>query len=190
LENRLRLSLNRVIEASPYSSEGVMSFFADRLKVLLRERGARHDLVDAVFALGDDDIGRVVRRIDALAAFLATEDGVNLLAAYKRAGNILDAEAKKGSLPDGPSTPSGPLEEQALYRSNTTVRAEVERALNNEDFDAAMVALANQRAPVDAFFERVLVNSQDPSERENRLRLLAEVCANTALIADFSRISG
>jgi glycyl-tRNA synthetase beta chain len=190
LDNGLRLALVKVMAASPFSGEGVLSFFADRLKVLLRERGARHDLVDAVFALGDDDIVRVTRRIDALDAFLATDDGANLLAAYKRAGNILDAEAKKGPLPQGPSRLSGPDEERALYRSNTAVRLAVAKALELEDFDTAMVALADQRATVDAFFNSVFVNSPEPSERDNRLRLLAEVRATMALIADFSRISG
>ena len=190
LDNGLRLPLTSVMATSPYPSDGVLGFFADRLKVLLRERGARHDLVDAVFALGDDDIVRVTRRIDALGAFLATDDGTNLLAADKRAGNILDAEAKKGVLPTGSSQLSGPGEEQALYRSNATVRRAVEGALAREDFAAAMSALASLRGPVDGFFSNVFVNSPDPSERDNRLRLLAEVRANMALIADFSRISG
>ena len=190
LDNGLALPLGGLIAASPFPGEGVPDFFADRLKVLLRERGARYDLVDAVFALGDDDIVRVTRWIDALGTFLATDDGANLLAAYKRAGNILDAEAKKGPLPQGPSRLIGPDEERALYRSNTAVRRDVAEALEREDFPAAMVALASQRAPVDAFFSNVFVNSPEPSERDNRLRLLAEVRANMALVADFSRISG
>jgi glycyl-tRNA synthetase beta chain len=190
LDNGLRLPLGEVMAVSPFSGEGVLEFFADRLKVLLRERGARHDLVDAVFALGDDDLVRVTRRIEALGTFLATDDGENLLSAYKRAGNILDAESRKGALPEGPSSLSGPSEEQALYRSNADVRAKVINALEREDFDAAMVALASQRASVDSFFNNVFVNSPEPSERDNRLRLLAEVRGNMALIADFSRISG
>ncbi len=117
LENRLRLPLGRIIEASPYPGEGVADFFVDRLKVLLRERGARHDLVDAVFALGDDDLTRVVARIEALARFLAHEDGADLLAAYKRAGNILRAEARKQPLTDGEPSPSS-----SSYRGSGAVR--------------------------------------------------------------------
>lgn len=190
MDNGLTIPLGKVMSSSPFPGEGVLDFFADRLKVLLRERGARHDLVDAVFALGDDDIVRVSRRIDALGAFLATDDGANLLAAYRRAGNILDAEAKKCALPQGPAQLAGPDEEKVLYRSNISVRRDVAAALEREDFAAAMVALAGQRAPVDAFFNNVFVNSPEPSERDNRLRLLAEVRTNMALIADFSRISG
>ncbi len=190
LDNGLTVPLAKVMSSSPFPCEGVLDFFADRLKVLLRERGARHDLVDAVFALGDDDIVRVSRRIDALGGFLATDDGANLLAAYKRAGNILDAEAKKGALPQGPARLAGPDEEKALYRSNIAVHGDVAGALGREDFVAAMVALAGQRASVDAFFNNVFVNSPEPSERDNRLRLLAEVRTNMALVADFSRISG
>jgi glycyl-tRNA synthetase beta chain len=190
LDNGLAVPLGKVMSSSPFPGEGVLDFFADRLKGLLRERGARHDLVDAVFALGDDDISRVTRRIDALDAFLATDDGTNLLAAYKRAGNILDAEAKRGALPQGSARLAGPDEEKALYRSNIAVRSDVSGALEREDFGAAMAALASQRAPVDAFFNNVFVNSPEPSERDNRLRLLAEVRTNMALVADFSRISG
>jgi glycyl-tRNA synthetase beta chain len=190
LDNGLAVPLGKVMSSSPFPGEGVLDFFADRLKGLLRERGARHDLVDAVFALGDDDLVRVTRRIDALDAFLATDDGTNLLAAYKRAGNILDAEAKNGALPQGPARLAGPDEEMALYRSNIAIRSDVSGALEREDFGAAMAALASQRAPVDAFFNNVFVNSPEPSERDNRLRLLAEVRTNMALVADFSRISG
>jgi glycyl-tRNA synthetase beta chain len=190
LENRLRLPLGRMIEASPYSGDGVTAFFADRLKVLMRDRGARHDLVDAVFALGDDDILRVVSRIDALAAFLATDDGGNLLSAFKRAGNILNAEARKGPLPGGsPGRPSDPPEEAALFDALAASRPEIEAALAEENFAAALAVMSHLRAPVDAFFDGVLVNSPVPAERENRLRLLSEVRAVMGQAADFSLIS-
>ena len=191
LENRLRLPLGRMIHASPYPGEGVADFFADRLKVLLRERGARHDLVDAVFALGDDDLTRVVARIDALAGFLAHEDGADLLAAYKRAGNILRAEARKQPLPDGkPVRPAAPAEEAALYDALRDGRPRLEAALAAEDYTAALEALASLRRPLDAFFDGVLVNSAVAAERDNRLRLLGEVRETMGLVADFSRVSG
>jgi glycyl-tRNA synthetase beta chain len=191
LENRLRLPLGLVIEASPYPGQGVSGFFAERLKVLLRERGARHDLVDAVFALGDDDLTRVVARIDTLAAFLASEDGADLLAAYKRAGNILNAEARKQPLPDGhPIRPSAPAEEAALFDALRDNRPRLEAALSAEDYDAALEALASLRGPVDAFFDGVLVNSAVATERDNRLRLLGEVRETMGRAADFSRVSG
>jgi len=191
LENRLRLPLRRMIEASPYPGQGVSDFFADRLKVLLRERGARHDLVDAVFALGDDDLTRVVARIEALAAFLASEDGADLLAAYKRAGNILNAEARKQRLPDGRSVrPQEPAEEATLFDALQDCRPRLEAALAAEDYTAALEALAWLRRPVDAFFEGVLVNSTVVAERDNRLRLLGEVRETMGRAADFSRVSG
>ena len=172
LENGLRLPLGAMMAASDFEAAGVAEFFADRLKVMLRDKGARHDLVDAVFALGDDDLVRVVARIEALAAFLATEDGANLLAGYKRAGNILAAEAKKGALPEGkPSRAAfGPAEEAAL-------------------FDALVESRPHIEAPVDAFFDKVLVNSPDLAERANRLALLGEVRDAMGQVADFSLVS-
>ena len=121
------------------------NFFADRLTVLLRDQGQRHDLVAAVFALGDDDLVRIVRRVEALAAFLATDDGANLLAGYKRASNILRAEEKKGPLPTGmvrTGLPNQPEEEVALAFAVGAARTAVETALDKEDFAAAMSALA------------------------------------------------
>lgn len=170
----------------------LLAFFADRLKVLLRDQGRRHDLVDAVFALGDDDLVRIVRRVEALDAFLATDDGANLLAGYKRASNILKAEAKKGDLPTGPAAdlPGAPAEETALVAALRAAEPRVEAALQDEDFAAAMAALAALRGPVDAFFEAVLVNSEAPAERDNRLRLLGQVRDLTGRVADFGQISG
>jgi glycyl-tRNA synthetase beta chain len=220
----------------------LMAFFADRLKILLRDEGKRHDLVDAVFALGDDDLVRIVARVEALSGFLGTEDGAILLAGYKRAVNILKAEEKKLALPrDGrgietggaaregtgadasggasndrsrslsasPSIPDPPPfdgekdlhlnprlsanaapEEAALAAALRVEAARVDEALAAEDFTAAMRHLAHLRAPVDAFFDRVLVNDPDPAVRLNRLRLLTQVRDTANRVADFSLISG
>ncbi|NJC41586.1 glycyl-tRNA synthetase beta chain [Brevundimonas alba] len=171
----------------------LLAFFADRLKVLLRDQGKRHDLVDAVFALGDDDLVRIVRRVEALDAFLATDDGANLLAGYKRASNILRAEEKKGPLPEGmvrTGLPDQPEQETALAFAAAAAATAVDQALETEDFAAAMRALAALRAPVDAFFDKVLVNSDVPEERDNRLKLLGQVRAVMGRVADFGQISG
>jgi glycyl-tRNA synthetase beta chain len=191
LGNGLRLTIGEMIVASEFDGTGVMAFFADRLKVLLRERGARHDLVDAVFALGDDDLTRVAARVEALGVFLATDDGSNLLAAYKRAGNILNAEARKGALPETVAhRPDGSLKESALFDALRTCRPQVQTALAGQDFAAALAALARLRTPVDAFFEDVLVNSPVAAERANRLALLMDVRDVMGQVADFSLISG
>ena len=172
---------------------GIVAFFADRLTVLLRDRGQRHDLVAAVFALGDDDLVRIVRRVEALAAFLATDDGANLLAGYKRASNILRAEEKKGPLPTGmvqTGLPNQPEPETVLAFAVGAARTAVEAALETEDFAAAMTALAALRAPVDRFFEDVLVNSDIAAERDNRLKLLGQVRDVMGQVADFGQIAG
>lgn len=169
------------------------TFFADRLTVLLRDQGQRHDLVAAVFALGDDDLVRIVRRVEALAAFLATDDGANLLAGYKRASNILKAEEKKGPLPTGmveTGLPNQPAEETTLAFAAAAAATAVDAALDTEDFAAAMKALAALRAPVDAFFDKVMVNSDVASERDNRLKLLWQVRAVMGRVADFGQIAG
>ena len=166
---------------------------ADRLTVLLRDQGQRHDLVAAVFALGDDDLVRIVRRVEALAAFLATDDGANLLSGYKRASNILRAEEKKGPVPTGmvqTGLLNQPEEEVALAFAVGAARTAVETALDKEDFAAAMSALAGLRAPVDAFFEGVMVNSDVAEERENRLKLLGQVRDVMGQVADFGQIAG
>lgn len=171
----------------------LLAFFADRLTVLLRDQGQRHDLVAAVFALGDDDLVRIVRRVEALAAFLATDDGANLLAGYKRASNILKAEEKKGPLPTGmvqTGLPNQPEAETELAFAVGAARTAVEAALETEDFAAAMTALARLRAPVDRFFEDVMVNSDVPAERENRLKLLGQVREVMGRVADFGQIAG
>jgi glycyl-tRNA synthetase beta chain len=181
-------------EFRPYTQvvEEVLDFLADRLKVLLRDQGRRHDLVDAVFALGDDDLVRIVARVEALDRFLATDDGANLLAGYKRATNILRAEEKKGALPNGDaiSMPGAPPEELALISALHTIRAPVAQAVKGEDFGGAMRSLSGLRGPVDAFFEKVLVNSDVPAERANRLKLLAQVRDAMGQVADFSLVTG
>jgi len=176
-----------------FKPDELVDFFKDRLKVLLRDQGKRHDLVDAVFALGDDDLVRIVRRVEALDAFLATDDGANLLAGYRRASNILKAEEKKGPVPVGAvatGQPNQPEAETALAFAAEAARNKVERALETEDFAAAMTALAGLRAPVDAFFTDVMVNSDVPAERENRLKLLGQVRAVMGRVADFGQVAG
>ena len=179
-------------EAASRNKADLLAFFADRLKVVLRDQGRRHDLVDAVFALGDDDLVRIVARVEALEAFLKTEDGANLLAGYKRAVNILKAEEKKGDVPDGPAErlATAPPQEAALLDALDGAGPKVAAALAAEDFAAAMQALAALRAPVDAFFDKVLVNDPDPGVRYNRLRLLTQVRGAMGQVADFSLIAG
>jgi len=170
----------------------LLSFFADRLKAQLREQGARHDLVDAVFALeGQDDLLMVVRRVEALGKFLDTDDGKNLLAGTKRAANILRIEEKKdGKAYDGaPNTALYSLgEEKALAKAIDQVKTEASAAVAKEDFAGAMSAMAKLRPAVDAFFDKVKVNDDDPKVRENRLKLLNEIRAATRAVADFSKI--
>jgi glycyl-tRNA synthetase beta chain len=172
----------------------LLPFFADRLKVYLRDRGARHDLVDAVFALeGQDDLVLIVKRVEALSDFLGTDDGANLLAGYKRATNILRIEEKK----DGASYDAAPDaalfaqdEEKALAAAIETAEKDAKAAVEKEDFGAAMSALASLRAPVDAFFDKVTVNADDADVRANRLKLLAQIRAGLHEVADFSKVEG
>jgi glycyl-tRNA synthetase beta chain len=170
----------------------LLAFFADRLKVQLREQGARHDLVDAVFALeGQDDLLMVVRRVEALGKFLDTDDGRNLLAGTKRASNILAIEEKKDKRTyDGAPDPSlySLAEEKALAKAIEEVKVEAGAAIANEDFAGAMSVLAKLRPAVDSFFDKVKVNDDDPKVRENRLKLLNEIRAATRAVADFSKI--
>jgi glycyl-tRNA synthetase beta chain len=170
----------------------LLLFFADRLKVQLREQGARHDLVDAVFALeGQDDLLIVVRRVEALGKFLDTDDGKNLLAGTKRAANILRIEEKKdGKAYDG--VPDAALyslaEEKTLAKAIDQAKAEASAAVAKEDFAGAMSAMAKLRPAVDAFFDKVKVNDDDARVRDNRLKLLNEIRAATRAVADFSKI--
>jgi glycyl-tRNA synthetase beta chain len=168
----------------------VIAFFADRLKVTLRDQGKRHDLVDAVFALGDDDLVRIVARVEALDGFLKTDDGKNLLAGYKRASNILKAEEKKGALPTGePQAPAADSDaEVQLFDALRVLKAPLADALAKEDFTGAMAQLAGLRGPVDAYLDGVFVN--DPEFRDNRLKTLAAVRDAMGQVADFGLIAG
>jgi glycyl-tRNA synthetase beta chain len=205
LDNAIRL---RTLPAVEFAADGLraieisrsflpsdlLSFFADRLKGQLREKGARHDLVDAVFALeGQDDLLLIVRRVEALGKFLDTEDGKNLLAGYKRATNIIRIEEKK----DGHQYTGAPIakfydqsEEKALAQAINAAKTEASRAVEVEDFEAAMRAMARLRPHVDTFFDKVTVNVEDKKVRENRLKLLNEIRAATRAVADFSKIEG
>jgi glycyl-tRNA synthetase beta chain len=170
-----------------------VDFLADRLKVLLRDDGKRHDLVDAVFALGDDDLVRIVARVEALDAFLKTDDGASLLAGYKRASNILRIEEKKdGASYAGASEtlPGSAPEETALMAALATASPQIDADLAQEDYTAAMIALSKLRRPLDDFFAKVFVNDPDFAVRRNRLLLLSQIRAASDRIADFSRIAG
>jgi len=170
----------------------LLSFFHDRLKVYLRDQGARHDLIDAVITPASDDLLDITRRVAALGAFLDTEDGQNLLAGTKRAANILAAEEKKGTQVAEAVDPAlFELDaERNLHDAVTQSVAQASQAIETEDYAAAMGALAGLRAPVDVFFEAVLVNAEDEAVRANRLALLAMIRDATGAVADFSRIAG
>ncbi|HYD30920.1 MAG TPA: glycine--tRNA ligase subunit beta [Azospirillaceae bacterium] len=206
VENGLRLSLIDVFRTAHrlYAVAGLatadevarqlLDFFADRLKVVLRDKGVRHDLVDAVFALGgEDDLNRLLARVAALQGFLGTDDGANLLTAYRRASNIVRIEEKK----DGKTyadAPNAALLQQDEEKALAAALAEVEQAakprLDAEDFAGGMAALAKLRVPVDAFFDKVTVNADDSGLRANRLKLLSQIRATLNAVADFSRIEG
>jgi glycyl-tRNA synthetase beta chain len=186
--------VDELAKRSSAASSALLSFFADRLKVQLREQGARHDLVDAVFALeGQDDLVLIVRRVEALGKFLDSEDGKTLLAGYKRATNIIRIEEKKDAR-DYVGKPDPQLYRQAeeweLAKAIDAVNVEAGAAVAVEDFAAAMLAMAKLRPRVDAFFDKVTVNVDDQPLRENRLRLLNEIRAATRAVADFSKIEG
>ncbi|AZO42255.1 glycine--tRNA ligase subunit beta [Mesorhizobium sp. M7D.F.Ca.US.005.01.1.1] len=176
---------------SPFVAD-LVAFFHDRLKVYLRDQGARHDLIDAVITPQSDDLLQIVRRVEALGSFLDTEDGKNLLAGTKRAANILAAEEKK-------KTAVAETVEPALFREDTEkllfaavnqAEKQAGEAIQNDDFSGALLALSVLREPVDSFFEHVLVNDEDLSVRANRLALLARIRAATGQVADFSKIAG
>jgi len=211
LENNLRINL---VERIQYAGRqlpdlrmarmekaaiDLLSFFADRLKVYLRDKGARHDLIDAVFALRDedgnppDDLVAIVARVEALGAFLDTEDGQNLLAGYKRAVNILRIEEKKDKASYSGTADETLLTEpaekalfEAIAQADTVVRGHLER----EDFTGAMAAVAKLRGPVDKFFDDVKVNDEDAGIRKNRLKLLSQIRTSLEGVADFSKIEG
>jgi glycyl-tRNA synthetase beta chain len=192
--------LLRIVKSRSASAGGntvaaeVMEFFADRLKVALREQGIRHDLIDAVFSLGgEDDLLRLVTRVTALQQFLKSEDGGNLLAGYKRAANILRIEERKdGRSYDGEPDPSllSMAEEKSLFMDMAAGRELIAAELARERFADAMRAMARLRGPVDAFFDKVTVNAPDQALRSNRLKLLARLRATLHTVADFSKIEG
>lgn len=187
MERRLQTIVQSVSQTLP-------SFFADRVKVSLREQGVRHDLIDGVYSLGGRlDLVLLVRRVEALQAFLATEDGKNLLAGTKRAANILRIEEKKDGTTYAAAVDAALLtapEEKSLATAIDAAMPRIETAIAAEDFAAAMSALAALRAPVDAFFDKVKVNDDDKAVRANRLNLLARIKQAAGLVADFSKIEG
>ena len=168
----------------------ILEFFADRLKVQQREAGVRHDLIDAVFSLGgEDDLVRLLARVAALQSFVETEDGRNLLVAYKRAANILKKEKWEATAGAGSRSDVEP-EEQALMAALDSAESEASAAIQKEDFTAAMAALSSLRGPIDAFFDHVTVNDPDPAKRERRLNLLMRFRDAVNRVADFSKIEG
>jgi glycyl-tRNA synthetase beta chain len=170
----------------------LLSFLHDRFKVYLKDEGARHDAIDAVLSADADNLLLVARRLEALIVFINTEDGKNLLTGTKRAANILAAEEKKGAVSDVVIDASlfAQDEEKALHQAVQKASLEAEAAIAKEDFAAAMTAMAQLRAPVDAFFEQVLVNDENANVRANRLALLKAIRDVTSQVADFSKIAG
>ena len=206
MENNLHLPLKAVI-ANAYGNlqvEGALSqaestanlleFIADRLKVHLREEGVRHDLISAVFALGDeDDLNRLIARVEALSAFLSSEDGGNLLIAYKRAANIVRIEEKKDERTFDGDLDVGQLqqdEEKNLFGVLGDASQKIQPLIADDDFTGSMGVLAELRRPVDTFFDQVTVNVEDQSLRENRLRFLTSIVSTMNQVADFSKIEG
>ena len=201
LENELRLPLKEAFalaldgyQFEEGDDDSLLDFFADRLKVHLREQGVRHDLVQAVFALGgEDDLVRLIARVNALDSFLGSEDGANLLVAYRRAANILRIEEKKDGVAHDGAVDARLLQqdqETALAQALAQAVEKIDGALSGEDFAGAMAAMAGLRQPVDQFFDAVTVNANDSALRGNRLRLLSQIRGTLHKVADFSEIEG
>mgnify|MGYP003979467905 CR=1 FL=1 len=207
VENQLRLPLGKVFDTASRSlpenvrgnwtsdvGQSLMTFFADRLKVHLKERGVRHDLIAAVLALtAEDDLVRLLARVDALAEFLGSGDGGDLLVAYRRAANIVRIEEKKDSTEYRDQADSALFRESqegALSTALDQARASLAKYITAENFGDAMAALAKLRSPVDAFFDAVTVNDDDPALRANRLRFLSQITSTLEQVADFSKIEG
>jgi glycyl-tRNA synthetase beta chain len=205
VENRLRLKLRgtfaAALQAHAVPAQDVaapvaelLDFIADRLKVALKEKGVRHDLISAVFALGgQDDVVDLLARVEALGAFLAGDDGAHLLVAYRRAANIVRIEEKKDNRRHDGAPDRGLLraaEEKSLIERLDAARAAADKAITAENYPAAMSALAALRRPVDAFFDKVTVNADDPKLRENRLKLLSRIQAAMDQVAVFAKIEG
>ncbi|MEW6628749.1 MAG: glycine--tRNA ligase subunit beta, partial [Pseudomonadota bacterium] len=179
----------RLLDKIASGEAGLVWFFADRLKVQQKEAGVRHDLIDAVFALGgEDDLVRLLARVHALQSFIATDDGANLLAGYKRAANILKKEGGAAA-PTALSYTPEPAEAE-LTTALDAAEPRAAAAVAAEDFEGAMAALASLRAPIDSFFDSVTVNDADPAKRASRLALLARVRDAVHNVADFSKIAG
>jgi len=182
---------SRIIEEATGISEAILDFLEDRLKVQQREAGVRHDLIDAVFALGnEDDLVRLLARVKALQAFVGTEDGADLLTGYKRAANILKKEKWDGRREPKRHGYEALSEEAALDDALDAAEPRAAQAVEEEDFERAMKVLASLRRPVDAFFDKVTVNDPDPEKRERRLNLLARLRDSVNRVADFSKIEG
>ncbi|HCS68330.1 MAG TPA: glycine--tRNA ligase subunit beta [Rhodospirillaceae bacterium] len=201
IENKLRLPLlDAFAQSRDLYGKGdavgpdLLAFFADRLKVHLREKGVKHDHIDAVFALGgEDDLVRLLARVEALADFLGSDDGGNLLTAYRRAANILKIEEKKDATSYAAQPDDTLLKddaERALYSALEDAAPAIAEKVAAEDFTGAMAALAGLRVPVDAFFDKVTVNTDDAKVRENRLKLLSMIRTALEGVADFSKIEG
>jgi glycyl-tRNA synthetase beta chain len=201
LEPNLRIALSRAFRSiSEFLGEAygnaigeVLAFIAERLKVHLRERGVRHDLIASVFAKAEDDLVRLLSRVDALQRFLTSDDGANLLVAYRRASNIVAIEERRDNRNYDRDVDQSLLRERpehALVADLVFSGGNARHSLELEEFDAAMGHLASMRRPVDEFFERVTVNADDAKLRENRLRLLARIRSTMNQIADFSQIEG
>ncbi|MGA1849260.1 glycine--tRNA ligase subunit beta [Sphingobium yanoikuyae] len=182
--------LQKMIDNAIQARTKLLDFFADRLKVQQKEAGVRHDLIDAVFALGgEDDLVRLLARVKALQSFVATDDGANLLAGYKRAANILKKEGVEQA--EAISLSYEPEKAEAdLIAALDAAEPQAAQAVAAEEFEGAMAALATLRAPIDAFFETVTVNDADPAKRTTRLALLARVRDAVHNVADFSKITG
>lgn len=189
----VRATLKKDLQGCFFWLDDLLSFFADRLKQYMKDQGKRHDLIDAVFALGEDDLMLISKRVDALSSFLEKEDGANLLAGYKRAANILRAEEKKDDTTYSDAIQESLLiekEEKDLFAALKSGENETAAALDAEDFEAAMAAMSNLRGPIDAFFDRVIVNADDEDVRKNRLNLLSTIRSVLGRVADFSKIEG
>ena len=190
---RIILNMGRPVALSARVSGDLLTFLLDRLRVLLRDEGKRHDQIEAILAVADDDLVRIVARLNALEAALKTDDGANLIAGWKRAANILKAEQKKDAAAGAGAVDAALLREpaeQALAAALAAATPQIDAALGSEDFAGAMRALAALRQPIDAFFDAVLVNDADPDVRRNRLALVAAITHASRNIADFSKLEG
>jgi glycyl-tRNA synthetase beta chain len=186
LENEVRIALLN------HGTSDLLAFFHDRLKVFLRDKGIRHDLIDAVVSAKSDDLLAVTRRAEALQSLVSSKEGINLLAGYKRAANIIAVEEKKGAKLSEIVDDNllADATEKSLNTVLATVEKQVTQALEKEDYSAAMKAMATLRQPVDDFFDNVMVNDDDEAIRSNRLALLGRIRSVTGQVADFSKISG